>query len=112
MKDTMIYTMYGKDYRLKFLKAKYQNNGNTAIRILCKEGDEEFYEPFGVLTVNVKTFSNPYKACIDTNNMPEDLLEHLKKEGVYAETDTHIRSGYRSYPVVLFNRDWLDALAE
>ena len=103
MKDTTTYKMYGREYTLKFLRAKYQNNGNTAVRILCKEGDEEFYEPFGVLTVNVKTFSNPYKACIDTNNMPEDLLEHL---------DTHIRSGYCSYPVVLFDHDWLDALAE
>ena len=112
MKDTMIYTMYGKDYRLKFLRAKYQNNGNTAVRILCAEGDEEFYEPFGVLTVNLKTFDIPHKACIDTNNMPEDLLEYLKNEGVYAETDTHIRSGYCSYPVVLFDRDWLDSLTE
>ena len=111
MKDTTTYKMYGRECTLKFLRAKYPN-GNTAVRILCK-GDEEFYEPFGVLTQNLKTFrDNPYKACIDTNNMPEDLLEHLMKEGVYAETDTYIVSGFCTYPVVLFDHDWLDSLAE
>ena len=114
MKDTMNYACWGTHYELKFIRGTYQNNGNTAVQIMCKTDGEDFYEPFAMLTVNLKSMKSPYKACIDTNNlgMNVDLLAHLESEGVYRETDSYIISGYCTYPVVEFDHEWLDSLTK
>ena len=114
MKDTMKYACWGTHYELKFIRGTYQNNGNTAVQIMCKTDGEDFYEPFATLTVNLKPLKSQYKACIDTNNlgMNADLLAHLEKEGVYKETGTYIISGYCTYPVVEFDHEWLDSLTK
>ena len=114
----MMYKFYGTTYELKFQKGRYSNN-RLAIQVLGRREDEDWYEPFCTLTVNLPDVilsSDGSKdlpsnmAFIDTNNCPEYLFMQLADEGVMTVTKTRARSGYCTYPLVKFDEDWLASL--
>ena len=95
-----IETFFGT-YNCKLSMQKYSNNGNTAIRILSKNEEFDFWEPFAMLTVNFKKLSEDY-AYLDTNNCPwaEELMEEYN---LGEPTDIFEMSGWCVYPMYKLN---------
>lgn len=114
----MNYNYYGKDYELTFKKGEY-SNGRLAIKVMCKEKGEDWFEPFCNLTVNLPDIilsSDGSKelpddmAFIDSNNCPADLVMKIIEEGYMTMTKTVAQSGFCNYPLVRFNKEWLASL--
>lgn len=111
MKTEMQYKSYGTQYTLEFKKCTYQNNGSLAIQVMCREEGDDFLEPFCRLTVNLAV--PPVRkncAYIDTNNVPQDLIQMLLDEGVMTFTGVDQMSGWCIYPEAEFNAEWLNEL--
>ena len=115
----MKYNSYGTEYELEFRKGKY-SNGRLAIQVMCKESEDEWFEPFCRLTVNLPDIilsSDGSKelpsnmAFLDSNNCPADLVMKIIEEGYMTMTRTSAQSGFCTYPLVKFNEDWLNSLA-
>lgn len=109
-KETIKYQGY-ENYTLDFMKTTYANNGSLAVQIMCQAEGEEYFEPFGMLTVNL-TFPPKDKECafIDTNNMPQDLIQLLIDKGVMTLTGLDQMSGFCVYPECRFDHEWLESL--
>lgn len=115
----MMYNSYGTEYELEFRKGKY-SNGRLAIQVMCRELDEEWYEPFCILTVNLPDIilsSDGSKelpsnmAFLDSNNCSKKLICKIIEESYMTMTRTSAQSGFCTYPLVKFNEEWLNSLA-
>ena len=115
----MKYNSYGTEYELEFKRGKY-HNGRTIIQVMCRELEDEWFEPFCRLTVNLPDTilsSDGSKdlpsniAFLDSNNCPADLVMKIIEEGYMTMTRTSAQSGFCTYPLVKFNEDWLNSLA-
>ena len=79
-----------------------------AIELCLAESTEDFEagESFAMLTVSFGEFiSIKNAAYIDTNNCP--FADQLLKYGIAKKTDFTKESGYCSYPLWVFNEDFL-----
>ena len=90
----MIVNVYGENYNLKFKKAKYQNNDNTAVVVITEEN-----EPFCNLTVNLDRLDNEDLAYIDVNNCPKSIIEKLEENGDIINMFSFFQSGFVIYPL-------------
>lgn len=79
----------------------YVNNGNTAINIYCKEDD--FWEPYANLTVNLDMTLDSTKAFIDTNNLDDEFIKYLEEQGFISNTGLKRQSGFILYPLYTLN---------
>jgi len=111
MTTEMKYTSYGVNYILEFKKCTYQNNGSLAIQVMCRCEGDEFLEPFCRLTVNLAVPPvSEERAYIDTNNVPQDLIQMLLDANIMKFTGTDQMSGWCIYPEAEFNHEWLESL--
>ena len=86
---------------------KYELLGNIAIELLEWDDDEMFWDDFATLTINPGMWLNENEAAIDTNNCPwgEDFI---KSNGIGEPTGEVVMSGFCSYPVYRFKKEFLD----
>ena len=107
-------SILGEEYELTFRKTSYANNKSLAVEVMCQTKGEPYEEPFGMLTVNLAKPPQSGEGCayLDTNNMPEDLLEMLEEVHIFERTEVYQRSGFCIYPEVRFNSGWLEAISE
>ena len=89
-----------------FKFSRYWYNQNTAIQIFAKHKgvDEEFFEPYCFLSVNLVQVTPQSDSCIfvDNNNCPwaEDFLQ---SNGFGLPTGRFASSGFCNYPEYLLN---------
>ena len=85
---------------------KYWYKSNTAVHIFAKHKgvDEEFFEPYCSVSVNLVQVSPQSDKCIfvDTNNAPW-LEDFLQSNGFGLPTGRFATSGYCCYPEYLLN---------
>lgn len=111
MMTEMQYKSYGVEYTLTFQKTTYQNNGSLAIQVMCQEKGEDFVEPYCRLTTNLEVPPvNENMAYIDTNNVPQDLVQMLLDAGVMKFTGVDQMSGWCIYPEAEFDKEWLESI--
>ena len=112
MNDLTFYDVpdkWGNTWKITFIKEHYMD-GNLAIQMVNLDPDEGYPEEYGDLTVNVEFLADPYRACIDVNNMGDILVEWLVNQSIAIDTGRKMHSGFCNYPVVEFSREWVDAL--
>jgi len=84
-----------------FLKIhRYVNNQNLAIEILIDKG--HYYEPYGMLTVNLSETLPEDTAYVDTNNI-QNAEEFIKEYKLGESTGDTRRSGFCEYPLYKFD---------
>ena len=96
----MKYNSYGTEYELSFRKGHYQNNNTLAVQIMCKEENEDWYEPFCTLTVNLEDGIQiqDNRAYIDTNNCSW-VEDFLVDNDFGIPTGEYKASGFCVYPL-------------
>ena len=96
---------WGTMYELDFYRVYYTYNGLPGIEAWCSEGDE-YWEPYGVVTVNLS--EPPMDGCswVDTNNM-RHLIDRLHDIGAFEYTGRMQMSGFCAYPEVRWNTEWM-----
>ena len=95
--------MGGKKHALLFLKARYQKNDNLAIQVFSKIEEQDSWEPWCNLTVNLPEHTiDGNKAFLDTNNCSEEIIEWLLENG-HANIIGKAQSGYCIYPLAEFS---------
>lgn len=101
---------WGTTDQIGFVRASYYD-GNRAILAYIKHLDDGgWVEPYADVTVNIEFLADPYRAAIDTNNLGEEMVTFLVENGFAQETGRILHSGFCNYPVLEFDREWLDGL--
>lgn len=104
-----------KTYKFKgksiyFKKTTYLNNGTLAIQAYeCDTND-----PYFTLTVNINEsgfFGNEEVAFLDVNNVP-DIEKWVKARKIAKYVGLNGFSGFVSYPLYHFSKEFLDSLEE
>ena len=89
-----------------FKFSHYWYKHNTAVQIFAKEKDseEDFFEPYCFVSVNLVQVNPQSDSCIfvDTNNCPW-LEDFLQSKGFGLPTGRFATSGYCNYPEYLLN---------
>lgn len=83
------------------LEIMQYHNGNLAIQMWCY--DDNFKEPFSMLTTNLGEKLSADKAYVDTNNLRTGFDFILKYN--LGELVGFGQSGFCTYPLVKFNLD-------
>lgn len=101
---------WGNKYELKFFKATYQMGG-LAVLAYCKEDGNDYWEPYGDVTVWLFAPKSDYEYCayLDTNNDGR-LVKAMVDAGYVTLTGRTTRSGWCEYPEGRFDKEWLDSL--
>lgn len=101
------YNLYGREYDIWFAKGAYAENGSLALRMLYST--DGYIEPLGYATVNIRSSAaDTVHQYVDTNNFPEiDLW--FEQNGIAKHiSGMDMRSGFCVYPMMEFDRDWLN----
>ena len=98
MKIKSVYT--DGAYKVFLQIHRYVNNQNLAIQILVDEG--HYYEPYGMLTVNLTDTLPEDMAYVDTNNIA-NAEEFIKEYKLGEPTGKVMRSGFCEYPLYRFD---------
>ena len=101
---------WGDKYEIAFFKANYVSGDNLAVEVECREENQEWWEPYGMLTVNLGYTFGARQAYLDTNNVP-DLVEFVMGKG-WAKEIGEGHSGFCTYPMVEFTEEFVDEICE
>lgn len=89
-------TAFGQNWDIRFSRTTYTHDGSLAV--LLEDRQDEKWEPFGVLTVNLcHPLQGLGQAFVDSNNMPQEMIAFLKKAGLIKSTGIKARSGWCEY---------------
>ena len=100
-------TQWGSTVDVQLEINNYMNNNGLYLGLMGREDD--YFEPYGDISVNLGTKAPDYCAYVDLNNMPE--LEKFIEENDLGEfTGLTQRSGFCEYPLYMFNVDKLREL--
>ena len=105
--EKLILNRWGEDRKIVFDIGKYTSNGNLAVSMIV-EMEEDYYEPWSTLTVNLTRKCAPNCAFIDTNNNGDDIIEWLINNNLGKPTGRMEISGFCFYPEFQFNMDILN----
>lgn len=83
---------------------KYVNNGNLAISMIV-ELEEDYYEPWSTLTVNLSKKCAPNCAFVDTNNNGDEVVDWIIANKLGRPTGRMEVSGWCFYPEFEFDMD-------
>lgn len=97
---------WGDKYEIAFAKTRYVSGNNLAVEVACREDGEEWWEPYGMLTVNIGWTFGERQAYLDTNNVP-DLVEFVMSNG-WAKEIGEGHSGFCTYPMVEFTEEFVN----
>lgn len=101
---------WGSDHKITFEIHKYAENDNLAIQMLC--WDEEWAEPWSMLTVNLSKKCKPNCAFIDINNNGDAIIDWLISNNLGKPTDRLGFSGFCVYPEFEFDMDEVQKYVE
>ena len=102
---------WGAEHEITFELHKYAENDNLAIEMMCWD-EEEFPEPWSMLTVNLSVKCKPNCAYIDTNNNGYTIIEWLIENKLGNITGVLGFSGFCTYPEFEFDMDELKKYVE
>lgn len=114
MEKTYKLNMYGKTYNIALRKTTYRNNDTLAIIMMCI-GKKGYEEDFGTLTVNIDDsdlLADETSAFVDTNNLGSEIVDWLVKNKIANTTPFIGRSGFCSYPLVMFDDKVVENMVE
>lgn len=103
---TLKLNAWGQEHRIALSVDRYANNGNLAVQMWCLD-DEEFPEPWSMLTVNLTKKCKKNCAFIDINNNGDNIVDWLVKNNLGCETGNFEISGFCIYPEFEFDMDEL-----
>lgn len=106
--ELLEYSAFGRKFSVQLKVEMYLDNGNLAIQLY--EWNDDFPEPWAMLTVNLSVPCEKDCAYIDTNNNGRKILEWIVRNDLGKMTGRERRSGYCSYPEVHFNAERLREL--
>ena len=89
------------DVEFAFTTSTYSATGNTYVGITCIEND--CFEPYCNLTVNLDMQLGKGLAFIDVNNADKNLLLFLEEQGFITPTGVTRPSGFVVYPLYRLN---------
>lgn len=95
-------------YKMELKVSSYMYGGNLAIEMV--DWTDEEPEDWGTLTVNLPEELEKDCAFVDVNNLGEEILPWLRKNGLAKPTGRIMRSGYVEYPEYRFNAGRLQEL--
>lgn len=94
---------WGNDHEITFEVTTYAQNDNLAIQMLC--WDDEWPEPWSILTVNLDKMCKPNCAFIDTNNNGDGIIDWLISNNLGKLTGRIGFSGFCMYQEFEFDMD-------
>lgn len=104
---------WGAKHKARFWKSEYANNGNTYIGIVTWDEEDECWEAWGDLTVNLPyTCLEENQAFLDTNNCTPEIIEILIDKGYIKNTGVTKQSGWCVYPLVELTEEFLNGMFE
>ena len=91
---------------VRFEGAQYANNGRIAMRVYCN--DDDYWEPYTSLTVNLDGPCDSKQAYLDTNHLANEVPAWLEKHGIAQIHEDFVWSGgFCAYPLMTFNDEFL-----
>lgn len=97
---------YGGTNYVRFTMDMYNENNNLYLGLESYDPEFDFFEPYGGITVNVRTL--PYlHSTVDTNNNSAALISFLIENGIGEPTGDYLRSGFCNFPVFKFSEEKL-----
>lgn len=93
----------GTNYEVRFHTNHYANNNNLYIGLYSKDEDD-YWEPFADVTVNLPMKCKENHGFVDVNNLP-GIEKFLRENKIAEPTGTLMPSGYCVYPEYEFNMD-------
>ncbi len=103
----LILNRWGSEHKIVFGIAKYTSNGNLAVSMVV-EMEEDYYEPWSFLTVNLGRKCAPNCAFIDINNNGDDIIGWLIENNLGDVTGRMELSGFCIYPEFEFDMENLN----
>ena len=98
----IIFKSYDEEYKARFWRNNYSDNGNLYVGIITWDEEYKYWEPWGDLTVNLGVNCRPNEAFLDTNNCSHELIAVLLDKGYIKDTGLVRPSGWCVYPLVEF----------
>lgn len=110
MKTFVFKSRWGNEYEIRFVRNRYVCGGSVSVEVENLEPDFGYWEPYGMLTVNLGHSYHEGTAHLDANNLP-DLVEYVLEQG-WAKQIGLDASGYCKYPLVAFTSEFLEEICE
>lgn len=98
---TYEFKKYGNTYQMRLGIETYQMSGNLAIQMYTFD-EEDGWELWNTMTVNLYEVPDKNCAFIDTNNNGEMILDWIKSNKLAVPTGNIGFSGYCQYPEYCF----------
>lgn len=98
--------VYDKERVMVFVKEKYSNNDNLAIVVMSKDEEEDYYEQWCMLTVNLNTKLPNNQAYLDTNNCSREIIDFFYRNNFVTKIGVGF-SGFCTYPLVEFSEEFM-----
>ena len=114
MIEFKVKTELGKNITVRFNKGTYLDNGNTYIGFYGRNDDEgnDYFEPWGNVTVNLDVVLPKDVAFIDVNNCDKNIILEMEKCGYIRHTGNVMPSGFVTYPLCEIDEDFLNSIDE
>lgn len=103
--NTINLKAWGGDHKISFRINSYAANDNLAVEMFC--WDDEYPEPWSILTVNLDEKCEPNCAFIDINNNGSHIVDWLIENNLGKPTGRLGYSGFCVYPEFEFDMDEL-----
>lgn len=100
-------TQWGSTEKVQLEINNYMNNNGLYLGLIRKEDD--YFEPYGDISVNLGMKAPDYCAYVDLNNMPE-LAKFIAENDLGEFTGLTQKSGFCEYPLYMFHVDKLREL--
>lgn len=106
------FKFFDEDYRARFWKSEYLNNGNLYIGVVHWDEECKAWMPWGDLTVNLgmPLDKDKNEAFLDVNNCAPELIQELSAKGYIKDTGVVMPSGFCRYPLVEFSEEFLNGM--
>lgn len=107
------FKFFDEEYRARFCKSEYMNNGNLYVGVVTWDEENEYWELWSDLTVNLPGMCcKPNEAFLDTNNCTPEIIVALMDKGYIKDTGLARQSGFCTYPLVEFSEEFLNGMFE
>lgn len=100
----------GGTMKVAFVRSKYVDNGSLALLMYYFDEDYGVYMPWSNVTVNMSDgMASDYLQYVDVNHLP-GIVAFLGEMGIAEPTGHRCQPGFVSYPLMEFDRDFIDSL--
>ena len=102
------FNAYGETHKARFEKSEYANNRNLYVGVATWDEEYQYWEPWCDLTVNLDIPLDGDAAFLDTNGCTPEIINALTDKGYVINTGMTRSSGFCTYPLVRFTKEFLD----